>query len=299
MSEFKLNWLLDMDFYEGEQEGLRDAITAEGMEWKELTRRAYYMDRFDAFPKEERTFFVGTIQVAQTIKRAAPHIEVLLDEEAMRCASYYPLLAPYLLNDKYVMVPIGELCRLRPWLQEMFPSGVFLRPDSGSKLFSGCVMEDDQEAFDKWYRFTTYGMDDGSSAVKPWDLVVAAAAFDPTQIRSETRFFVIDYEVVAWSKYKDGSVSVLSADVSPEDIAYAREVVASVKSYDKRRRYRKGFVLDTCTFGLDPAKLSRFVVEINSVSCSGMYACDRGQIVRAVRNVLQAEDEEIASGLVS
>lgn len=299
MDKPPINWLLDQDYYEGEQDALRAAIEAEGMDWQVLTRELYYREKFDRFPYGEQVFFFGTLQVAQTLKREGPsYLEVFLNPKAMECANYYSYFGGELLNSLYVMVPWGELKRLRYDLEDLLDIGfgVFARPNSGLKGFSGQILPSgsDVEAFEKWWGFT-------SQFMKAGDLVVASGAIPASAILAEYRFFVVDYKVVAWSQYKASGRSRLSRDVPEEAIVHAKEMVrrvagidlASIRDLDLIERdyentdllYRTGFVIDTCEVEHTDAEPSRHVVEINSLSCSGMYAADPRPIICAMRDL--------------
>ena len=55
-----------------------------------------------------------------------------MDENNLRCASYYTYFGQYLLNNKYFLIPLGELLRRKTEIMEYFKSDgdLFVRPDS-------------------------------------------------------------------------------------------------------------------------------------------------------------------------
>ena len=64
-----------------------------------------------------------------------------MDEKNLRCSSYYTYFGQYLLNNKYLILSLGELLRRKTEIMEYFKAdgNLFVRPDSNMKLFRAGV----------------------------------------------------------------------------------------------------------------------------------------------------------------
>ena len=101
------------------------------------------------------------------------------------------------------------------------------------------------------------------------DLVVVAS---PRRIEAEWRTVVVGRRVVAASRYKSGGRRNVDGDVPDEVLAFARSVAAEID-------------LPAPATMLDVAREEGgrlCVVELNSFSCSELYACYPLPVVRAV-----------------
>jgi hypothetical protein len=186
-------------------------------------------------------------------------------------------LGDVLLNDDFVILPFGEFRRrrLRGW-----GGRCFLRPDAVTKSFAGMVVTEGD--FDHEMNSL-----EKLQLVMPEDLVVAAAARD---IRRETRFVVVDGEVVSGSTYGWNGSDDIGLPIDKASAALARDVAS--RAWQPDRAY-------TCDIALfeDDVDLKARLIELNSFSCAGLYGCDLDAVVAAVSDA--AEDEwEQCGGLV-
>lgn len=181
-------------------------------------------------------------------------------------------LGDILLNDDFVILPFGEFRRrrMRGW-----GGRCFLRPDAVTKSFAGMVVaeadfEHEMNSLQKLQH------------VMPEDLVVAASARD---IRRETRFVIVDGEVVSGSTYGWNGNGDIGLPVDEESFALARDVAA--RGWQPDRAY-------TCDIALveDAGELKARLIELNSFSCAGLYACDLDRVVTAVSAAAQDEWEQ-------
>lgn len=164
-------------------------------------------------------------------------------------------LGDLLLNDDFHILPFGELKR-RPVPQ----SDVFLRPDKVTKSFTGFPVKVGQFGHEMscLNQVSSVGADEliVIASVKPIDL--------------ECRYVIADGSVVAGSTYGwDGFIP--SATTDPRCDAIAQEVA--------RRSWQPDTVY-TCDVALSGDKAR--VVELNSFSCAGLYACDTKAVAEAV-----------------
>lgn len=185
-------------------------------------------------------------------------------------------LGDLMLNDDFVILPFAEFRRrgLASW-----GGRCFLRPNAVTKSFTGTVI--DEEGF-----AAEVNALEKLQNVMPDDLVVAAAA---RAIKRETRFVIVDGEVVAGSTYGWNGNADIGHPLDEQSIALAREVAS--REWQPDRAYTCDVAL-TEIGGQTVARL----VELNSFSCAGLYACDLDKVVRAVSAA--AMDEWELSGMV-
>lgn len=161
-----------------------------------------------------------------------------------------------LLNDDFHILPFAELKR-RPAPGR----DVFVRPDKVTKSFTGFRIP--AGAFD-----FEIGCLDRLSGVGADELVVVASA---KPIDLECRYVIADGRVVAKSTYGWADGFVPSENTDTRCDAVALEVA--------RRDWQPDTVY-TCDVALSEGRGR--VVELNSFSCSGLYACDTDAVARAV-----------------
>jgi hypothetical protein len=200
-----------------------------------------------------------------------------LRHEELKYSKAAAMYGPYMLNDDFVMLPYGELRRriiednemgLRP--PHYDDHKMFVRPDVVTKTFAGRVFDFDTEE-DDIYALDKYERIDLS------ELVVIA---EPKDIIAEFRHFVVNGVVVAESQYRrDGKLDI-RIDVTEENSYVARMIAAKkITIMEQKVDWEPDtvYVVDTAETVDGPR-----IIEFNSASCSGLYACDTRAIVNAV-----------------
>lgn len=189
---------------------------------------------------------------APTVPRPGSYMQI----ENLSFHRFAAHLGDLLLNDDFHILPFGELKR-RP-----SPTGdVFVRPDRVTKSFTGFLVK--AGSFE--YEMSCL---DRLSGVGPEELIVIASA---KPIDLECRYVIADGTVVAKSTYgwEEGFVPSAATDTRCDVIA--REVAG--------RDWQPDTVY-TCDVALSGDRAR--VVELNSFSCSGLYACDTVAVAEAV-----------------
>ncbi|PQO39260.1 hypothetical protein C5Y96_05225 [Blastopirellula marina] len=185
--------------------------------------------------------------------------------ENLACATYYSYFGAYLLNDHHTILPGVEAICLQEQLFAEFGDGdeVFVRPSSVHKLFAGRVA----------YK------DDFRDAI-------AASRYDPTtrivvssakEIGREWRLVIVDDEVVASTQYRDNGTMAISRGCPESVLRFADEMLHEVPW-----RPDKAFMMDICE-----SNDELYLLELNSFSCSGLYACDLAAVIRAASATAQ------------
>jgi hypothetical protein len=161
------------------------------------------------------------------------------------------------------MLPIGDLERRFNWIMNnLGTSGeVFIRPNSGYKTFTGdLVGKNDVKGFVRYSR------------TDPQDLILVSSW---KALCREWRLVVVNNKVVTGGQYKEDGEIVRKSDVPEDVLKYGQYVLERVK-YNPD----PAWTLDVC----ETADRNMWVLETNSFSCAGLYACDYEAVVREVNN---------------
>jgi hypothetical protein len=95
---------------------------------------------------DERPLIFCSLQVAGYIRHCCPTLArgVLLPEKFLHHHNYSSVLpAQSQLNSTGIYLPWGKIPKMHPALQSLYPGGVFVRPDSPLKPFTGFALEHD------------------------------------------------------------------------------------------------------------------------------------------------------------
>ena len=142
----------------------------------------------------------------------------------------------------------------------------FARPVEDTKSFSGTVYNP-QDFID--CRKRVMNIETSEATITGDDLVMTSTL---KKIYAEYRLFVIDGKIVTGSRYKLGSRVEYSETLDPAMLEYAR---ARIKEFCPI----KAMCLDIAHIeGPEPYK----VIETNSISSAGFYACDMNAFVGAI-----------------
>lgn len=167
---------------------------------------------------------------------------------ALAYSSFASHLGGELLNDDFIILPYVELKR-RKWDHD-----IFIRPNAVTKTFAGFSIK--KEEIERELSAL-----DQIEHVWADTLVVVAKA---KPIKAEFRFVIVNGAVVTGSEYRWGNKLDIRIDVHPACLAHAQRVA---------RRAWQPDVAYTCDIALLEDDQTR-IVELNTFSCSGMYACD-------------------------
>lgn len=165
-----------------------------------------------------------------------------------------------------MIISIRELVRRQDMVFSLFGDEIFVRPDLGTKPFTGNILTK-----------THINSELNSLAHTEVDREQLVIISSKKRIWAEWRFFVFNGEVVTGSQYhEDGELYV--GPYVPDDVWDFAVMVA------KQYQPESAFVLD---IGDNDGKIG--VVELNSFSCSGMYLCNKEDIVVNAVETLKRE----------
>lgn len=142
-----------------------------------------------------------------------------------------------------------------------YKDAIFIRPDSGIKLFTGHLVAYDDFEFE--LNSLNHSMSDETLM---W-------ISDSKNFWDETRFIICGDEVIDGSRYATmAGLTLVEDKCFPEELWDVARKVASCKW-----RPDEIFTCDVCMTSNGPK-----IVELNSASCAGWYACDIPKVVKAI-----------------
>jgi hypothetical protein len=261
-----MKWLLEPETFQEDEQPLMEALFRCGVRYTSVKFGTPYKDYISVMGNEP-TVFHGSLQFGKLIQETPLHsVKVFCTLPKYECVYYYPRIKGYLLNFEYIMLPFGDLSHRKHWLFDKLnrKGSLFVRPSSGYKTFTGLVISDSE--WEMELKFL-------QCQVNPEELVVVAPA---QEVIREWRTVVVQNQVITAGQYRECGENVRIREVPEKVLHFAQEVV-DFSGYTPD----KAWTLDVCenSFG------ALNVVEANSFSCAGLYACDYEAIVRAINSI--------------
>lgn len=270
----KVGWLLDANVFDTYHDELVAAIHRAGHLVRSLGRPdpPYGWDDAPeayrrAFPRNSCVVTHADIDLVRRVqgdKLWSPGAIATI--EHFYCSYYFPRLGRFLLNNRYAMLPFGDLARSSAFLFDALGQGgkLFVRPDSPLKIFTGMVISRETLAKDldfmAFYEF-------------PIESLVVVST--PKTIVAEWRFVVAKNAIVAGSQYKSGDSLVALPSVDPQALALAQSVLAMGFAPDPV------WVMDIC----QTQDGQYHLLEIGGFSFANLYGCDKDAVVHAVSEI--------------
>ncbi|AMV23065.1 hypothetical protein VT84_01545 [Gemmata sp. SH-PL17] len=252
-------WLIESGVYGSEIEPFAAEVRRQGMECRFVTYREIVKGP-PPLPPGSCAITYGTYPtVRHAILRLGWTPGGWCSPENLDCTAYYPHFADFLLNQRHEIITGAGAIREKERLFHTFGRNgyVFARPTSVHKLFVGrLIAEDDFETAPAPTRYD------------PETKIVVAG---PRELGAEWRLVVAHNEVIAANRYAEGGTRSVAAGCPNEVLTFANAMFETVGW-----RPDDVFMLDVCE-STDGLRL----VELNSFSCSWIYACDLVSIIRA------------------
>ena len=202
---------------------------------------------------------------------------VMCNSYYLKCSTYYAYFGEYLFNDFYTMIPLKELHRNYDSISRVYGDDkdrLFVRPDMGNKLFTGQVVSSQKEAFVNL-----------EVQRRPSMLVVASSV---KEVGSEYRFFVSGKEIISGSHYHDETgIKEYEVDETTQVKKSDSLAYEFVKSIIEQDLFQPDliFSIDVVVTRGVPA-----IMELNSMTCSGWYACNVKKMVSRISDIVTEED---------
>ncbi len=265
----KATWFLEETAFQEDLEPMKREIIKQGFTLKTDKYTPFQGGTYhQLFDSSECVIFYGSLNLAKQLsedRNFHPHIYCTMRN--YECSKYYAYLGKFLLNSHYAMLPFSELKRNREFLFERFGQFgvIFVRPNTGDKIFTGQLVHDDN--FDHDYELL------GFYDVPPECLIVIS---EPRNITGEWRFVVSDKKLISWSAYKTPGVEI------PTPAMHLAEEVSN-GGYEPDPVW----TIDIC----QTTDGEFHLLEIGSFSCAGLYDCKMEPIVREVSRITLEQDE--------
>ena len=259
-------WVIENFSKEQSYTELKDAVTKAGHNIKELIGGYKVSDVKEFATGKHCVIFCGSIEMTQLVRKELENCYPVAycTPENYLCSKYYTHFGSLLFNDKYAMLTLNELHRQKFYYYRMFGKEAlfFIRPDSGQKPFQAQLL--DLQDID---RFCQNHKDVGHN------LVLVST---PKTITGEYRFVCSkEKQVIAHSTYRFQSERTLIPAVPPGSLKKCKEVL-EVGYYPDNV-----FVVD---IGEDNDG-NFWLMELDSFSSAGLYACDKDLIVKEVEKI--------------
>lgn len=190
-------------------------------------------------------------------------------EDNLRFSTYAAHHGEIMLSSSYRLLPYAEVVRRYCGSR----NNIFIRPNDVTKAFTGRVIK----AKDFEHEINSLNQ---IEKIDPEMLCVVAP---PRNIKGEFRTVIVDGEVITGSEYRWDDKLDIRIDVDERCLRLAKEVAKHPWQPD--RVYVCDVALEETEWGEERARL----IELNSFSCAGLYACDTRKIVEAVSRAANKE----------
>jgi hypothetical protein len=266
----KSKWLIEKDVFFENEENFQNAFKKLGIEslfCDDILVKCFKDDNpcFN-FNKNDCVVFYGGIASARFLQSKMGWIPgVYCNVNNLRCTSYIPYFGKDMLNNDYIMLPLGDLRRRSEELFNLWGDKIFVRPNSCVKEFPGVIVHRDD-----------YDIDVAFMNSDPSTLIFVSK-YKP--IQREWRVVVCDKCVITGSQYiKDND---LKFDVLPDTVKdYAQSLIGNWEPDNV-------WTMDICE-----SENKLYMLEINSFSCAGLYNSNIEKIVESVNRIAVREWSE-------
>lgn len=188
------------------------------------------------------------------------------DRNKYNQTDYMKYFGEYMLNNDCIFLPFSEVKRRNiDWFNNTFQSSdIFIRPNSGSKTFTGQVLK-----IDDWEN----ELDIFNKTYKPFDTDLVSISSAKSFTLPEFRFWVTN-KVITYSCYSFEEFDYTEPDQNMID--FVNDFVAPLNEMEDM------IVVDIVSTGSFYS-----IVEINCVNTSGTYSCDLKLLFSEMANILQ------------
>lgn len=236
---------------------------------RDLGFTAYVIDDYNTQDFKEvaaPNVMYGTIGFCNS-KYGRTFLPGVIGYQNLNVNEYYPHFEKFLLNSDYMLMPFGSIDNNPQRFLDMFAGEFFIRPVSSRKIFVGQVLNSDNILFE------LSSLKQLSSVMSDTICVISSAK----KFEKEFRFFVGAGEIMSFSSYswKDEPYTY---DAPPEMVSTVEIIANNSWTPDI------AFVADMTMYNGIPK-----LIEFNSVSSSGMYGCDKKEIITKISNIARKE----------
>lgn len=250
-------WLIDQYMIDHNEQDLVALFRATGLEVKvgQFERFARGNDIPKYYDVDDCVVIYGSLEFVaqQQVHGYTPG--AYYQEKALQCSSYIPQVpSDLLLNENHVLATFGDFVRRSDFFyQALGQNELFIRPNTGRKLFTGLSIAQSQ------FKDEIKSLEQLSGVAQDSLILVAPAQ----TIEAEYRFCIVNREVVTASQYQEHGEIKLSKHVPPEAWEAAKRMAQNPWQPD---------IAYVCDIAKTQSGMK--MVELNALSCSGLYWCD-------------------------
>lgn len=268
-----LTWLIEDYMIDGAADKLAQIVRDQGHQ--AVVIREYPENNFSSVLCQLSSFtnvvFKGSLQTAKYLRQHKNfkfdwNPGVIYTESQFKYSVYSSYFQKYLCNPNMLLMPYGVACQNRDYLFDLFKTDrLFIRPDSGNKQFTGQIIE-----------------------IQSFETEMAPNRYDPEMlvcigpkktIAAEFRFFCAEDKVLSGCLYRiDGTY--VPVGLAHPAAQFAQQVLTEVQWKPDTL-----FVMDVANVFDQQDRIQHAIVELNSFSCSDLYACDPIPIIQAVQEL--------------
>lgn len=278
----KIGFLLDRRLLEiNDQLWLPTWLQAEGHKVVAASKPGPLEEEAGAFfSQDECLVIMGSIPFTRYFQKLHSHNRpgAYFSLDRFRCSQYlHQIPRDWLLNADHVYAPLAEILRKPDRFFELFDTpALFLRPDSGTKAFTGLVVRRETAAqeLSALVQLTNAPSD---------SLTLISRALS---VQVEYRFVIVNRKVISGSRYMTAGEIDISDEIDPNCQVLAERMAKH--PYQVELAY-------TCDIGL--CENEPKLIELNALSTSGLYACDVRAVYSAIAEAAWLEHQmEISIG---
>lgn len=294
-----VKWAIEKEvWHPKEDEAIIEACDALGIKYKWVTYQGMRSDAYRYFVPNECVVLYGSLKMVHLMREIDWVPGIFCTMSRYDCHKYYPILRDSLLNGNYYLLPFGDLSRLKeeiyrafwhfaPYHEACAQPTVFMRPDSGNKVFTGDIVKYDE--FDEKLKYFQI-----AGEIDPSQLVLIS---NFQRIMREWRFFVVNGEVITGCLYKSTSLS--DCDRNSHESLF-NEAMRVARLAAQKYQPDPCFTVDVCQTERDvnrsisDCKLK--ILELNAFSTSSMYECNIKVIIEAVSKIAWHQHQDYFYG---
>lgn len=254
----KLHWVIDVDIIGEKHINLPKYLRSLGHEVTTLSATKDIPKLYES--PDTIHVFHGSFEELRAVKKQINVATYGLGNSILR--SHYKSYIPseWFLNPDR-MTTWGMFCQNQNEYAKRYGRGVFIRPDTGNKTFTGQVLHMDNFQYEKELLEQT-------SNILPETIIWVAP--QKTIIR-EFRVWISDNKVIASSEYSWNEDTKPLENIPKVVIDFANEIAKYSWQVDR------AYVVD---IHLKPYGEITEIIEFNSFSCSGLYQCDSEKLFK-------------------
>lgn len=223
--------------------------------------------RYEDEAKNNPAIVFGTTNIIYDLAKTHPATVPWFYRRLYEPQTYAKVFAPAMAAGLWRIIKFKDLKALE------FKEPFFIKPNSGKKLFTGHVVESQQDLYE----------------LMQLDLRrdTRLALFEAVKLGKEIRALIYDGSVITASYYKNERGELWTAPVSQQTIAKINNILKDlVLSFDAIAEILadKFLVIDFDELADD---IEHSIIEVNSIHSSGFYDCDTDAIAGLMKSYLE------------